>query len=111
METVMIQRKLRTFILGAVLAAAGCAQTPEPAPTMDHPANPRAAEAPAPPADETPAVPTAYTCPHHPGVMQAEPGECPICNMKLEPTTSRQTSPLRAAPAQPAEPGHEGHAR
>jgi ABC-type Mn2+/Zn2+ transport system ATPase subunit len=47
---------------------------------------------------------------HDPKVMQAEPGECPLCGMKLEPTTSRQTSPLRGAPMPTAAPdAHEGH--
>ena len=44
---------------------------------------------------QVPAPPVAYTCPHHPRVMEAEPGECPSCGMALEPTTSAQTSPLR----------------
>ena len=26
-----------------------------------------------------------YTCPMHPSVVQAEPGRCPICHMKLVP--------------------------
>ena len=41
------------------------------------------------------ATPTAYTCAHHPRVMEAEPGECPLCGMPLEATVSKQTSPLR----------------
>jgi heavy metal-binding protein len=100
-------------MLCALLVCTGCSHTSEPPPPIDHPANPQAAEAPAPAprADATPDAPTAYTCPHHPGVMQAEPGECPICNMKLEPTTSRQTSPLRAAPTEPKGQGHEGHSK
>ena len=100
--------------------AAGCASHSEPAAPQSHPANPTAAETPAPkpsttlngadgnkpaaaatpaaqaPAAEKPAAPpVAYTCPHHPRVMEAEAGECPLCGMALEPTTSAQTSPLR----------------
>jgi hypothetical protein len=121
----------------------------EPAPPADHPANPQAAAAPAPkmsstlnpsdtdvtPAQSTPAgapaagsgasaaspsgVPVVYTCPHHPKVMEAEPGECPFCGMKLVPTNSRNTSPVRGVEPEtpvPAAPGagsagHEGHAK
>jgi hypothetical protein len=65
------------------------------------------------------AVPVVYTCPHHPKVMEAEPGECPFCGMKLVPTNSRNTSPVRGvepetpAPTTPggAHAGHEGHAK
>ena len=105
-------------MLCVFLICVGCSHTPEPPAPIDHPANPGAIEAPAP-AVATPATPatqaatdppTAYTCPHHPGVMQAEPGECPVCNMKLEPTTSRQTSPLRAAPTDEGQE-HEGHSK
>lgn len=102
----------------ALLAASGCSarQQSPAAPSPDHPASPLAAEAPAPGASATLgsgpgpvtdadgaapgpgdalASPVAYTCPHHPKVMEAEAGECPYCGMELEATTSRQTSPLR----------------
>ena len=32
-------------------------------------------------------TPAVYTCPMHPEVRQAEPGNCPICGMALEPRT------------------------
>ena len=28
---------------------------------------------------------TEYTCPMHPQIVRAEPGNCPICGMALEP--------------------------
>lgn len=97
---------------------AGCASQGEPATPRTRPANPTAAETPAPKASTTlgkpdrdepvtapaptatgaaapSAPPVAYTCPHHPRVMEAEGGDCPQCGMALEPTTSAQTSPLR----------------
>jgi hypothetical protein len=94
------------LIIAVAVALGGCARTVEPPPSDAHPASPRAAEAPPPPKlsatlksdGVAPEAPVAYTCSHHPSVMQGEPGECPICQMKLEPTSSRQTSPLRAAP-------------
>jgi len=110
----------------------------EPAPPANHPANPQAATAPTPkmsstlnpsdtdvtPAQSTPAgasaagsgaspaspsaVPVVYTCPHHPKVMEAEPGECPFCGMKLVPTSSRNTSPVRGVEPGPQQlPVHE----
>ena len=43
-------------------------------------------EAPKPPEAETTVAPaTGYTCPMHPEVRQAEPGDCPECGMALEP--------------------------
>jgi Cu+-exporting ATPase len=39
---------------------------------------------------ELPALPaskTEYTCPMHPEIVRAEPGNCPICGMALEPRT------------------------
>jgi hypothetical protein len=131
-----IRSILSTLILSAGLVG-GCAQQArEPMPPENHPANPRAAEAPpaptqpklsgtinrdanAPAVDEATAAPVAYTCPHHPKVMEAEPGECPFCGMKLVPTASRNTSPVRGVQQQPpadtdtpadATPkGQEGH--
>lgn len=35
--------------------------------------------------DEPPSEATRYTCPMHPEVIKAEPGNCPICGMKLVP--------------------------
>jgi hypothetical protein len=64
----------------------------------------------------TPAVPVVYTCPHHPKVMEADAGDCPFCGMKLVPTNSRNTSPVRGV--EPGTPtpttpgtGHEGHGK
>ncbi|MBI4237769.1 MAG: efflux RND transporter periplasmic adaptor subunit [Deltaproteobacteria bacterium] len=45
------------------------------------------------------AAPTVYTCPMHPGIRADQPGDCPICGMRLV--------PLEAAPPPDA---HEGHA-
>jgi len=42
-----------------------------------------AAAQPAPPA--APATPGRFTCPMHPEIVRASPGECPICGMALEP--------------------------
>jgi hypothetical protein len=65
----------------------------------------------APAAAAAAGVPVVYTCPHHPKVMQGEAGECPYCGMKLVPTNSRNTSPVRGvdgqSPAAPATPGGE----
>jgi Cu+-exporting ATPase len=38
-------------------------------------------------AQPAPAGPVEYTCPMHPEVVQAGPGDCPICGMALEPRT------------------------
>jgi hypothetical protein len=114
---------LRATAWAAVLiaaAAGGCAHVSEPAPRADHPANVGAAQAPMPERSTTPqgeaspqvpAPPTAYTCPHHPKVMQAEPGECPYCGMELVPTESRQTSPLRGVNPSPPPPGAQERTR
>ena len=49
-------------------------------------ADPQAYLAPADTAPEAPAPPgTMYTCPMHPQIRQAVPGNCPICGMALEP--------------------------
>ncbi|MBB3209136.1 Cu(I)/Ag(I) efflux system membrane fusion protein [Rhodopirellula rubra] len=40
---------------------------------------------------------TIYTCPMHPQIRQNEPGDCPICGMKLVPTsTSAKANPTGA---------------
>lgn len=124
--------------LFALIAVTGCfcAGRPKSTPAKKHPANPLAAEAPAPaasdalkapppidgdgaapgtgsaaanPADAL-ASPAAYTCPHHPRVMDAEPGDCPYCGMTLEPTASKQTSPLRQRDDLPAADSPPGDA-
>jgi hypothetical protein len=113
--------RIKVTLSAVVLLAGivGCTQTHEPAPPDTHPASPSATEAPTPklsatlnPDDVAPSAPVAYSCPHHPQVMQAEPGECPRCGMKLEPTASRQTSPVRTAPAEKTgQEGLEEHAK
>src|SRR5262245_32848844 len=50
------------------------------------------------PAPATPAVApgTIYTCPMHPQIRQAGPGNCPICGMALEPElATAESSPNR----------------
>lgn len=94
-------------IATAGLLATGCAVTvPDPAASVAHPANPRAAEAPAPTASTTLAVgsglesqrpaepsvepaPATYTCPMHPEVKSNAPGKCPKCGMKLQPAPKK----------------------
>lgn len=123
-----VRNSLALFAMFAVGGCCFCARQPSPGPSKDHPASPLAAEAPAPgasstlnapppidgdgaapgagsaagdPADAL-ASPAAYTCPHHPKVMDAEPGDCPYCGMELEPTASKQMSPLRQRDDLPA---------
>ncbi|WP_186420104.1 heavy metal translocating P-type ATPase [Bosea sp. CS1GBMeth4] len=44
-----------------------------------------AASVPGPPKAQPVAEGTIYTCPMHPRIRQAQPGNCPICGMALEP--------------------------
>src|SRR5687767_8305043 len=104
-----------TRALSATLVAlhlAGCATTVDHPIPVDHPANPTAAAAAVSPpsqtleigvddvtADKTPdsrpaaahhGPPAAgskalYVCPMHKDVVSDQPGECPICKMKLKP--------------------------
>lgn len=98
---------------------AGCAGSVGPGqPILDHPANPDAAQSPAPAASGTltidpsgaapvvattataPVVAGLFACPMHPEVRSNNPNDrCPKCNMKIN-------KPVRAA-SMPA--GHEGH--
>jgi len=98
-----------SFALGA-LAIAGCAARQIEVPA-NHPANPAASEAPAPPEsatlrNETPhpslteqdelsghgqhhrrgqaAAEAPYRCPMHPDVRSDKPGRCPVCGMQLK---------------------------
>ncbi|MDR3456520.1 MAG: heavy metal-binding domain-containing protein [Verrucomicrobiae bacterium] len=43
------------------------------------------------PAD-TSSKPLYYTCPMHPSVKVAQPGDCPLCGMKLVPATAETDS-------------------
>lgn len=107
----------RTGRMVCVCAAwlfAACAESGERAPARA-PGSSEAEEAPARPiatslasdplSEDPPAAPqhehqtdsTIYTCPMHPEIQQAGPGECPKCGMKLVPK-----SPSSATEAKPA---------
>lgn len=51
------------------------------------PGSPDATTAPTASASADPAAPRGYTCPMHPSVQQAGPGQCPLCGMNLVPVT------------------------
>lgn len=56
----------------------------EPQPGADAPSHEHAPATPAP--SSNPKEPaTLWTCPMHPQIVQSEPGNCPICGMKLKP--------------------------
>lgn len=99
-------KRFLSLLVLLVPACASAAGTFEPL-AANHPANPRAAEAPIedpapflrgetkPPPAAAPAAPdgapappastAAYVCPMHPEVGAAEPGTCPKCGMQLVP--------------------------
>ena len=43
-----------------------------------------------------------YTCAMHPHILETEPGNCPICNMRLTPVRNPAATPVAAAPETPA---------
>jgi Cu(I)/Ag(I) efflux system membrane fusion protein len=45
-----------------------------------------------------------YHCPMHPQIVSAEPGECPICQMSLEPIRAKTEVPPVSASARPVTP-------
>ncbi|MCF6157767.1 MAG: hypothetical protein E3K32_04180 [wastewater metagenome] len=89
----------------------GCAvQTPQLLLSTNDPANPNAPESPFSPRpdllqsgipdteEQPPAellspthLPTTYTCPMHPEIIQSNPGKCPACGMKLVPPEPSKT--------------------
>lgn len=100
------QRALRR-IVGALTLLLGCAST-QLETGKNHPANPAApttqqsvggaldadfdpqavasAAAPLAQSGEKPQhAPQQWTCPMHPEIVRSEPGNCPICGMKLKP--------------------------
>ena len=85
--------KWKLFFVGTLLAAvglgafiAGCSRPPQ-------------AEKPTAPAPEK----TLYTCGMHPWIIQDDPGNCPICGMKLEPVR-KQSSGATASTAITVDP-------
>jgi Cu(I)/Ag(I) efflux system membrane fusion protein len=48
-----------------------------------------------------PAKKTRYQCPMHPGVIQDEPGTCPICGMDLVPVETGAVEPQAPTPTAP----------
>lgn len=45
---------------------------------------------PSSPSQAQPPAETIYTCPMHPEIQRKEPGNCPICGMKLVPKKDRK---------------------
>ena len=93
-----------------VLACAGCVSSSLEA-GPDHPASAQAASAPlaqvgsalepsfeleASSSDGATESPTRWTCPMHPEIIRKEPGNCPICGMKLQPVPPKD--PPKASP-------------
>lgn len=73
-------------------AAAPSAEAPAPAEHRHGAAAPATKPAPAA-ADPKPAQPPVrWTCPMHPEIIRSEPGNCPICGMKLQPVRPEETS-------------------
>ncbi|HET8939627.1 MAG TPA: heavy metal-binding domain-containing protein [Polyangiales bacterium] len=110
-----MNRVARMVCVYAAWLIAACAQSGERA-SARAPGSSEAEEAPAraiatslasDPLGEQPSAPaqhahdedaTIYTCPMHPEVQQAGPGECPKCGMKLVPKSPSSTE---------AKPAHE----
>ena len=121
---------IRSLLLAlGVAALSGCSSQQSATETPgNHPANPTAAEGPAPEPSRTlqdqatsPAqhprggqadtAATIYTCPHHPEVTSNQPGVCPKCDMKLQPKKQSPTSgsPSNAGGSSSSHQGHGGH--
>lgn len=62
-------------------------QTPAATPVFDSAFDPNAASN-APAKAQASEATVTYTCPMHPEIVRSEPGNCPICGMKLVPKSS-----------------------
>ena len=114
----MNTRPLAGFLF-AGLFLAGCTAPALPPDAADHPANPEAPSAAAPPASQTLALqeraappataPAGYTCPHHPEVLSSQPGDCPKCGMALTPKPATQPAKGQNHSGHHDHSGHGGH--
>jgi hypothetical protein len=75
--------------MGALLeqSSAQSSSPPESSPGHNHEAPQAASE------DSSPDETKQWTCPMHPEVIRSEPGECPICGMKLVPREKQDAPP------------------
>ena len=85
------------FSLSALMAlTVGCASS-ELTVSRSHPGHPGAptaklerSDALSPHYGESASAVSAYTCPMHPEISQKDPGNCPICGMKLVPKQEKK---------------------
>jgi hypothetical protein len=87
-------------VLFCIVLLGGCAlSSPDRPLPASHPANPNAPESSLSPASQTLApsasvrpatasLAAAFVCPMHEQVTSDQPGSCPICHMKLVPSTT-----------------------